>query len=172
MICSSMLLFIWVFAVSQSTHLGLSSIKGFGARLASWNLSPPVKYFSDHSKAVLFLWIICVFLCLVFLMLSHLITAALWSPAGKGLTSCSVGDVYYIFVTFPFGILGQLWYLIVSFPDLCRLSYFNGQAKQGLNTFTEILCMAVFKIIQNNIHHYHANVFVLKLLSVFIICTI
>ena len=36
-----------------------------------------------------------------------------------------VGDVYCIFVTFPCGILGQVWYLIVSFPDLCRLSYFS-----------------------------------------------
>ena len=38
-----------------------------------------------------------------------------------------VGDVYCNFVTFPCGILGQMWYLIVSFPDLCRLSYFNSQ---------------------------------------------
>ena len=36
-----------------------------------------------------------------------------------------VGDVYCIFVTFPSGNLGQVWYLIVSFPDLCRLSYFH-----------------------------------------------
>ena len=35
-----------------------------------------------------------------------------------------VGDVYCIFVTFPCSILGQVWYSIVSFPDLCRLSYF------------------------------------------------
>ena len=35
-----------------------------------------------------------------------------------------VGDVYCIFVTFPCGILGQVWYLIVSFPDLYHLSYF------------------------------------------------
>ena len=35
------------------------------------------------------------------------------------------GDVYCIFVTFPCGILGQVWYLIVSFPDLCCLSYFE-----------------------------------------------
>ena len=35
-----------------------------------------------------------------------------------------VGDFYCIFVTFPCGILGQVWYLIVSFPDLCLLSYF------------------------------------------------
>ena len=36
-----------------------------------------------------------------------------------------VGDVYCIFVTFPCGILRQVWYLIVSFPDLRRLSYFQ-----------------------------------------------
>ena len=35
-----------------------------------------------------------------------------------------VGDVYCIFDTFPCGILGQVWYLIVLFPDLCHLSYF------------------------------------------------
>ena len=26
---------------------------------------------------------------------------------------------------FPFGILGQVWYLIVSIPDLCLLPYFE-----------------------------------------------
>ena len=35
-----------------------------------------------------------------------------------------VGEVYCIFVTFPSGILVQVWHLIVSFPDLYRLSYF------------------------------------------------
>ena len=35
-----------------------------------------------------------------------------------------VGDVYCIFVTFPSGILSQVWCLIVSIPDLCLLSYF------------------------------------------------
>ena len=34
-----------------------------------------------------------------------------------------VGDVYCNFVTFQWGILGQVWCLIVSFPDLCRLCY-------------------------------------------------
>ena len=34
-------------------------------------------------------------------------------------------NVYCILVTLPCGILGQVWYLIVSFPDLCRLSYFQ-----------------------------------------------
>ena len=35
-----------------------------------------------------------------------------------------VCDVNCVFVTFPCGILGQVWYLIVSYSDLCRLSYF------------------------------------------------
>ena len=26
---------------------------------------------------------------------------------------------------FPIGILGQVWYLIVSIPDLCTLTYFS-----------------------------------------------
>ena len=37
--------------------------------------------------------------------------------------------VYCDFVTFPFGIMGQVWYLIVSIPDPCCLSYFNTYAK-------------------------------------------
>ena len=36
-----------------------------------------------------------------------------------------VGDLYCMFVTFPCGILGQVWYLIVSFLYLCALSYFE-----------------------------------------------
>ena len=28
-----------------------------------------------------------------------------------------------IFVTFPYGVLAQMWYLIVSIPDLCLLPY-------------------------------------------------
>ena len=50
-----------------------------------------------------------------------LFIAALWPPVGIGF----VGDVYYIFVTFPYCILGMVWYLIVSLPDVGRLSYFS-----------------------------------------------
>ena len=35
-----------------------------------------------------------------------------------------VCDAYCEFVSFPFGILGQVWYLIVSILDPCCLSYF------------------------------------------------
>ena len=36
-----------------------------------------------------------------------------------------VCDVYCGFVTFPCGILDQVWYLIVLIPDICCLSYFD-----------------------------------------------
>ena len=36
-----------------------------------------------------------------------------------------VCDVYYEFFHFPIGILGQVWYLIVSIPHLCTLTYFD-----------------------------------------------
>ena len=33
--------------------------------------------------------------------------------------------IYCVFVTFPCGVLGQMWYLIVSISDLCLLTYFD-----------------------------------------------
>ena len=51
-------------------------------------LSPPVNNFTDHSKAVLLLWIIYVISVLLLLCFrARLFIDALWSPAGKGLTS-------------------------------------------------------------------------------------
>ena len=55
-------------------------------------------------------------------MPSRLFIAALWSPEGKGMTSWLL---YCDFVIFQFGILGHVWYLIVSIPDPCCLSYFE-----------------------------------------------
>ena len=64
------------------------------------------------------------YLCLVFVMLSRLFISALWSAAGKELTSWLLFVMFNcVFVTCPCGILGQVWYLIVSIPGLCRLSY-------------------------------------------------
>ena len=66
--------------------------------------SPPVKYFTDRSKAVLLLWIFYAFfsvLCLLRLC-ARLFICALWSPAEKGLTSWLSSLVYNCeFVTFP-----------------------------------------------------------------------
>ena len=60
---------------------------------------------------------------LVFFMLSRLFIAALWSPAGIGLTSWLFFAMFNcVFVAFLCCILGQVWYLIVSIPLLCHIS--------------------------------------------------
>ena len=44
----------------------------------------------------------------------------------EGLTSrLSFVMFHCVFVTFPYGILGQVWYLIVSIPESCHLSYYE-----------------------------------------------
>ena len=49
------------------------------------------------------------YLCLVFVKLSHLFMAALWSLSGKGLTSLLFFVMFNcVFVTFCCGILGQV----------------------------------------------------------------
>ena len=66
------------------------------------------------------------FMYVVFVMLSRLFIAALYSAAGKGLTSWHLCVMFNcVFVTFLYGIQGQVWNLIVSIPVLCRLSYFD-----------------------------------------------
>ena len=64
------------------------------------------------------LYCFCSVLCLLCLC-ACLFIIALWSPAGKGLTSWHsfvVSDMSLSF--FSIGILGQVCYLIVSIPDL------------------------------------------------------
>ena len=66
------------------------------------------------------------FLCLLFPMLLRLFIAVLWSLAGKGPTSWLFFAMSYCdFVTFPCGILGQVWYLIVLIPALAVFLTFN-----------------------------------------------
>ena len=65
------------------------------------------------------------YLCIVFVMLSRLFIAALWSPAGKVLTAWLLLVKFNcIFITFPCGILDQVWYLFLSILDLSHLSHF------------------------------------------------
>ena len=33
--------------------------------------------------------------------------------------------IFFVFVTFQYSVLGQVWYLIVSIPDLCLFPYFG-----------------------------------------------
>ena len=69
---------------------------------------------------MILLWIISP-LCFVFVHCSHVVTC---------LEMAYLLDFLYMlfycaFVTFPCGVLGQVWCLIVSVPDLCLLSYFH-----------------------------------------------
>ena len=81
--------------------------------------------FTTRSKAVLLLWIICDFVYCVFYAFASVHCCLLVTCCLRADLLALVGDVYRIFVTFLCGILGQVWYLILSFPDLCHLSYFN-----------------------------------------------
>ena len=79
---------LWVFHANQiSICLDPHLNSGYGLRRET-GLSPRVKYFTDRSKAVLLLWIFYFLsvLCLLCLC-ARLFICALWSPAGKGLTS-------------------------------------------------------------------------------------
>ena len=62
----------------------------------------------------------------VFVMLSCLFLAALLSPAGKGLISCVFFVLCFscVFVTFPYGVPGQVWFLMISIHDICLPIYF------------------------------------------------
>ena len=72
--------------------------------------------------------------------------------SGKGLTFWLLFVMFYcVFVTFPCGILGQVMYLIVSIPDLHRLSLrqscdkrfnlgFRSSHRREFRTFL-LLCM-------------------------------
>ena len=62
------------------------------------------------------------YLYFVFVMLSCLFIAALWSPTGNGLASWLPCMLFYcVSVTFPCGVLAQVWYLILSIPYLYLL---------------------------------------------------
>ena len=68
---------------------------------------------------------LCFSVLCVLCLCTRLFICALWSPAGKGLTSWLSFVVSNCEIChFPIGILGQVWYLIVSIPDLCFLNYF------------------------------------------------
>ena len=56
---------------------------------------------------------------------------------GKGLPLGSlVCDVLGFFcVTFPYGVLGQVWYLIVSIPDLCHHTNFGYISRPDIAIF-------------------------------------
>ena len=96
-----------------------------------------------------------IFLKQKFVMLLRLFIAALWSLVGKGLTSwLSFVMLICVFVSFPCGILGQVWYMIVIIPDLCLLSYFLME-NIDIKRMTDTLNMHTFLFLSLCILSWH-----------------
>ena len=49
-----------------------------------------------------------------------------------------------VLITFPYGVLGQVWYLIVSMPDRCIVPYM----KHGVGIFRQVKAL---------VHCYYYN---------------
>ena len=61
--------------------------------------------------------------CHAFASVSCCLVVTCWERADLLAPICDV----CVFVTFQCGILGQVWYMIVSILDLCHISYFQQQ---------------------------------------------
>ena len=109
-------------------------------------LSPPVKYFNDRFKTVLLLWIIYVIYSLSFPCFRVCSSLPCGHLKGNGWPLDSCCDVYCDFVTLPVGILGQMWYLVVSIPDSSRLSYSLCDTDDALAFRTFFCCFSVLVI--------------------------
>ena len=103
-------------------------------------------FLTDWSKAMLFEdhFVICV-LCLS-AILSCPFLSALWSAARKELIPWLYCMRYFfvffcVFVTFPYCVLSQVWYLIVLIPDICLLPCF--QLSENRIHISEAACKAL-----------------------------
>ena len=83
------------------------------------------------SKAVLLLWIFYVFVlsCVCYVFVRVCLYVLCGHLLGKGWPLGSRLWCLLWVCHFPIGILGQVWYLIVSIPDLCTLTFFESSAR-------------------------------------------
>ena len=106
-------------------------------RLVSLKMFKPSSYFFcwTFPGGASFVDLFC-YLCFMFTfgMLSCLFLAALWSPAGKGLTSCISCVLCFLVFLSLFHMVFWIRYgtrLIVSIPDLYLPLYFNHEEHGG-----------------------------------------
>ena len=104
------------------------------------------------------------YLCLVFVMLSRRFIAAPRSPAGKGLTSWLLFVMFNCaFVTFPCGVLGQVWNLIYRFLIFaafltlieCRTIFHTPYWWQQLGILLIFITTSVHVTSTTNVLHSH-----------------
>ena len=105
--------------------------------IADFCLLPYFTYLTLQGGASFVIWVSC-------LSLSHFLVCSM--PAVKGLTSLrSCIRCFRCFVTFPYGFLGQVWYLIVLIADLCLLPYLINWPFQGCASFVDsffVICVS------------------------------
>ena len=70
---------------------------------------------------ILFMFHVCLYYTVESVPCSLVITC--WERADLLALLCVMFPC--VFVTFPYGVLGQVWCLIVSIPDMCLLLYFD-----------------------------------------------
>ena len=70
---------------------------------------------------LLFMYHVC--LCYAALSIQCSLVITCWERADLFAVLCVVFSC--VFVTFPYGVPDQVWYLIVSLPDLCHPLYFT-----------------------------------------------
>ena len=111
-------------------------LRVFHANQISMCLDPHLNYGWGwrRYKAVLLLWIFYVFVlaCVCYVFVRVCLYVLCGHLLGKGWPLGSRLLCLLWVCHFPIGILGQLWYLIVSIPDLCTLTYFHGRSPPPL----------------------------------------
>ena len=88
------------------------------------SLSPLVIFLLTVRKVVFLLWIFFSYVCLCHIVLS--VSCSLLVTCWERADLLALLYVMFscVFVTLPFNVLGQVWYLIVLIPVLCLLPYF------------------------------------------------
>ena len=107
-----------------------------------------------RSKAVLHLRVL---FCYVYFVSSMQSLQPCGHLLGKGWPPCYlVCDVFLCFC--PCGVLGQVWNLIVSIPDLCLLSYFVTRAGIIRVYSTELLSSQIYSCPMKTHHSSDAHI--------------
>ena len=99
---------------------------------------------TDRSKAVLLLCILFVFVCHTFLSVPCNLVVTCWERAD--LLALLYMVLSCVFVIFPYGVLGQVYYLSVLIPDLCLLTHFNDTLRLYYKTDENLKKNLDFKI--------------------------
>ena len=104
--------------------------------------------FCDHLLEIA--WPLGSFVRCIFLTICFVITCWKWTDLLALL--CVAFSWQCIFVTFPYGFPGQMWYLIVSIPDLCVLLYFVVEKNEPWREISNTEVCATSKALDPPVH--------------------